>query len=102
MLLLGFSFLLHPGEYAFTTTPEAAPFHICDVHLFINDHRLHPFHCADTELSLINHIALEFTSQKNGVRGELIGQSASGHPVFCPVQAMLTHINHDNAPLHLL
>jgi hypothetical protein len=37
MLLLGFFFLLHPGEYAHTMNEDAAPFHICDVHLITHN-----------------------------------------------------------------
>jgi hypothetical protein len=32
MLFLGFFFLLRPGEYAYTTNENAAPFRLCDVH----------------------------------------------------------------------
>jgi len=42
MLLLGFFFLLRPGEYAYTDNANAAPFRICDTHLMINNRCLHP------------------------------------------------------------
>jgi hypothetical protein len=31
MLLLGFFFLLRPGEYAYTDNPDTAPFRLCDI-----------------------------------------------------------------------
>jgi hypothetical protein len=37
---------------------------------------------------------LEFTTQKNGIRGELIGLGRSGNSAFCPVQAIINHIRH--------
>jgi len=37
MLLLGFYFLLRPGEYAYTTNPDATPFRLQDVHLLIHN-----------------------------------------------------------------
>jgi hypothetical protein len=39
-------------------------------------------------------VALEFTNQKNRVRGELIGLGRSGHPVLCPVRTMVCHLEH--------
>jgi len=102
MLLLGFYFLLRPGEYARTTNTEASPFRLCDVHLMINDHRLHPYQATQAELSRVNFVGLEFTNQKNGVRGEIVGLGASGHHTWCPVQALLSRIRHlctYNAPM---
>jgi hypothetical protein len=94
MLTLGFFFLLCPGEYAYTDNPEAAPFQVCDVHLLCNNIRINPYSCSEWELESATHIALEFTKQKNGVRGELVGQGRSGHAFMCPVYAMIQRIRH--------
>jgi hypothetical protein len=94
MLLLGFYFLLRPGEYARTSNPDASPFRICDVHLMINDRCLHPYHANDAELSRVNFVGLEFTNQKNGVRGEIVGLGKSGHHTWYPVLAILNRIRH--------
>jgi len=94
MLLLGFYFLLHPGEYAYTDNPDAAPFRICDVHLLINNHRIPYATATQPILAQVNFVALEFTTQKNGVRGELVGLGLSGHPTYCPVKALLRHVSH--------
>jgi hypothetical protein len=59
MLLLGFYFLLRPGEYARTTNTEASPFRLCDAHLMINDRRLHPYQATQAELSRVNFVGLE-------------------------------------------
>jgi len=102
MLLLGFFFLLHPGEYAFTDNPNVAPFRVCDAHLLIHDRRIHPYNSTEQDLLQVNFIALEFTTQKNGVREELVGLGKSGHPTYCPVHALITRIRHlhaYNAPL---
>ncbi len=102
MLLLGFFFLLRPGEYAYTDNENAAPFRLCDVHLLIHNHRLHPLHCTPADLALVNYVALEFTTQKNGVRGELIGLGRSGHPIHCPVHALrnrVLHLRAHHAPM---
>jgi hypothetical protein len=42
----------------------------------------------------LTFIALEFTTQKNGVRGELVGLGRSGHPILCPVQAIINIVKH--------
>jgi hypothetical protein len=46
ILILGFFFLLHPGEYAYS---------------------LNHVTCTTIELTQVNYITLEFTSQKKGV-----------------------------------
>jgi hypothetical protein len=94
MLVLGFFFLLRPGEYACTYNDEASPFRYCDVHLMIDNCRLNHFTCHAASYDMVNFVALEFTNQKNGVRGELVGQSASGHPTWCPIQAIIGRIKH--------
>jgi len=86
MITLGFFFLLRPGEYADTTNPESSPFRVCDVHLFRNGTRMTPQHLLAGHLPTF--VALEFTTQKNGVKGELIGLGPSGDPTFCPVHAV--------------
>jgi hypothetical protein len=85
MLLLGFYFLLRPGEYAYTDNPESAPFRLCDVHLMRGPTRLDPSTATELELRSATTAALEFTTQKNGVHGELIGLNRSGDPRWCPV-----------------
>ena len=94
MLLLGFFFLLRPGEYAHTSNPDSSPFRLCDTHLVVNTRRLDPFTCSEADLNAVTHVALEFTTQKNGVRGELVGLGRSGHPLWCPVLALVNRIKH--------
>jgi hypothetical protein len=65
MLLLGFYFILHPGEYAATDNADVTPFCYCDVHLLIHSRHLNHYSCTDEDLQHITYIALEFTNQKN-------------------------------------
>jgi hypothetical protein len=102
MLLLGFFFLLRPGEYAHTDNPDAAPFRLCDVHLLIHNRRIHPYQASEQAFLRVTYIALEFTRQKNGIRGEMVGLCRTGHPLHCPVIALLNRVRHlrtHNAPL---
>jgi hypothetical protein len=94
MLTLGFFFLLRPGEYAHTTNPESVPFHLIDVHLRHNNTRIPHLTCPLPQLTMATFVCLEFTTQKNGVHGELIGMGQSGNPAFCPVQACISRIAH--------
>jgi hypothetical protein len=103
MLLLGFFFLLRPGEYAWTANEDAAPFTLANVHIIHNNTRLHPLTCPEHYLLAASFVALEFTTQKNGVRGELVGLGRSGHDLLCPVLAIINRIRHfrlHQAPLN--
>jgi hypothetical protein len=102
MIILGFFFLLRPGEYAHTDNADAHPFRLCDVHILHNNIRIDPMSCPEQHLDNATHVALEFTSQKNGVRGELVGLGRSGHPIMCPVlaaSARCRHLRLHRAPL---
>jgi hypothetical protein len=92
MLLLGFYFMLRPGEYAHTDSREATPFRLRHVHIFARNQRINHLTCPIYQLATASSVALEFDKQKNGVRGELIGLSRSGHPTNCPVMAILNRL----------
>lgn len=94
MLLLGFYFLLRPGEYAHTDNPDSTPFRLCDVHLLRGPMRLNTYTASEADLRSATHVALEFTHQKNGVQGELIGLGRSGDPQWCPVLAVINRVLH--------
>jgi hypothetical protein len=93
LIVIGFFFLLRPGEYAATESPDASPFCLKDTQLFHNSRPL-----ATTEISqgLIqpNFISLTFTKQKNGVRGKVVGLGPSGDPAFCPVTSIQNRLQH--------
>jgi hypothetical protein len=91
MLLLGFYFMLRPGEYAYTDS-KATPFRLRHIHLFARNQRINHLTCTFPELAAATSVALEFDKQKNGVRGELIGLSRSGHQTICPVMAILNRV----------
>ncbi len=78
MLLLGFYFLLRPGEYAHTDNEQVTPFRLCDTHLLRGANRLHPVTSSDVKLRSATHVALEFTNQKK--KTQLIILSACSTP----------------------
>jgi hypothetical protein len=94
MITLGFYFLLRPAEYAHTSNPDSTPFRLQDVTTYRHHEILNHSTCPVPHLDATTFICLEFTNQKNGVRGERIGLSRSGNPAFCPVVACINRIKH--------
>jgi hypothetical protein len=62
MLILGFYFLLHPGEYAQTTNPESSPFRLQDIHLYCRHTKLDHLTAPDHVLDTATFLCLEFTT----------------------------------------
>jgi hypothetical protein len=87
---IGFFFLLRPGEH--TYAPDNRPFHLADVKLFIGNRRLDLHNDPDADLQAATNVSLVFTTQKNGVRGEVISHGRSGHVLVCPVRAVIRRI----------
>ena len=103
MIIIGFYFLLRPGEYAATPNPDAAPFKLSNVRLFRHERRLDVLTTPSWEIHSATFVGLEFSTQKNGVKGEIIGLGRSGHLTFCPVKAVINrvlHLRQHHAPLH--
>jgi hypothetical protein len=67
-------------------------FRLTDMQLFIGDTRLPLLTVPASELCLAWFASLMFTSQKNGVRGKVIGLACSGNPYLCPVQAIIRRV----------
>ena len=86
MICLAFFFLLRPGEYTGTVT-ASQPFQLRDVRFFIGQLALSTLTAPPEHLLTATFVSLEFSTQKNGVRGEVIGLGRSGDPNFCPVLA---------------
>ena len=100
MITLAFFFLLRPGEYTVSRS-DSSPFLFEDVQLFIGDHRLDTTHAPIATLRTATFATLTFTTQKNGVRGEVIGLGRSGCQTLCPVSSLIRRIVHlrlHNAP----
>ena len=89
MIIVAFFFLLRPGEY---TDNDKDPFRLLDVQLFIGDTRLQVLSAPVEQIQQAQFASLTFTTQKNGVRGEVISLACSGDPVLCPVQALIRRV----------
>ena len=101
MICLAFYFLLRPGEY--TGNPSnTTPFTIADVQCYIGQQRITAPLLTLQHLPRLTFVTLTFTTQKNGVRGEVIGLGRSGDPILCPVLALSRRLHHllsNQAPL---
>ena len=93
MICLAFFFLLRPGEYTGTVS-ETQPFHLADVRFRLGNLPLSTSTASQDQLLTATFVTLEFTTQKNSVRGEVIGLGRSGDPNFCPVRAAARRVLH--------
>ena len=92
-LTIAFYFLLRPGEYA--GSPKTASddlFRFQDVGLWVGGRKLSIADCPLSDLQAATFATLTFTTQKNGIRGETIGHSRSGHPILCPILCLISRV----------
>ena len=100
MIGLAFFFLLRPGEYT-DAASDTTPFTLQDVQLFCGQQRLLLSTASEATLLSATFASLTFTTQKNGVRGEVIGLSHSGDPILSPPRILarrVIHLRQSNAP----
>ncbi len=100
MICIAFFFFLRPGEYSISAS-DSSPFQLEDVQLFRGTTRLNLSSAPDAEISTATFASLTFKNQKNGVRGEVIGQGCSGNLLLCPVKSIarrVLHLRDNNAP----
>ena len=94
LVIVAFYWLLRPAEYLKSDSPgtRSQAFEYQHVQFTI-DGRIYrapqaPLNDEDI-VQRTTYAALEFTDQKNAVRGEIVGHSANDDPFFCPVKALL-------------
>ena len=101
--ILGFFFLLRPGEHTMAAQgSDTQPFRLDDVCFRVGGLAL-PASLMDIEtIPYATFATLKFTRQKNGTENEVVGHARSGHSNICPVLALIRrvlHLRHFNAPL---
>lgn len=92
MICIAFFFLLRPGEYTWST--GNTPFRLKDATLFIGTQKLSALHTSQEDFARVTSASLTFTTQKNGVKGEIISHALSGDPLVCPCRAIVRRIQH--------
>lgn len=90
MICIAFFFMCRPGEH--TVNKDNTPFRLCDVRLFVGATQLDPVQATETQVRASTSVSLVFTTQKNGVKGEVISHGLSGDPNCCPVQAVIRRV----------
>jgi hypothetical protein len=102
MAILGFFFLLRPGEHTISTsTSDTQPFTLASVTFRTGGTLLPASTSSIDSFQSATFVTLCFSRQKNGTTNELIGHARSGHATICPVLALIrrcTHLRSFNAP----
>ncbi|VEU39857.1 unnamed protein product, partial [Pseudo-nitzschia multistriata] len=88
MICIAFFFCLRPGEYTGTTSDDQA-FSLDDITFFVGTRRLSSAAASDADISAATSIQLTFTTQKNGIKGDVIAHARSTDPLCCPVTAVI-------------
>ena len=100
MICLGFFFLCRPGEH--TRTANNTPFALEDVILYRNQDSYTYENSQPEEFDNGVSVSLTFTTQKNGVKNEIIRNGMTGDPLICPVRAaarrLTYHKLHNSKP----
>lgn len=87
MICAAFFFCLRPGEYTGTTTDDQA-FALEDVVFFLGQRRLYNETASDHDIENATAVHLIFTTQKNGIKGDVIAHARSRDPYCCPVTSL--------------
>lgn len=90
MICIGFFFLCRPGEH--TYNKGNTPFKFADLRLFLGTRRVDWRHASIPTIRAVTDVQLVFTTQKNGVKGEIIAHGRSGDALACPVRAIIRRV----------
>jgi hypothetical protein len=93
MIWVGYYFLCRPGEYT-AASEGSRPFRFQDVQLWMGQIALDSNTAPDQHLLSATHVTLEFTDQKNCVKGENIAAGHAGSDRACAVRAVARRIIH--------
>jgi hypothetical protein len=98
LCIAAYFFLCRPGEYADAHRQEeqrSTPFRLEDVRFStLRRSNLPASTCSLNDVKAANFVALTFSDQKNGVKGETIGHGSTTNPKFCPVEAIKRRVLH--------
>ena len=79
MKIIAFFFLLRPGKYTGTES-DSLPFRLNEVTFSVGRTVFDTSTPTDNDLAAATFVILTFSTQKNGVQGEKIGQGPQGTP----------------------
>jgi len=99
--IIGFFYLLRPGEYCTSSTDINAPIRLQDIELLFGQQIVSPLTSPIDLIRRVTHSSITFPIQKNRERGETIGHGRTGNLFVCPTQALIQRIIYlrsNNAP----
>ena len=76
------------------TDTLSTPFNLRDIQFFVGNQPSQATTASATIFAAATFISLIFMTQKNGVKGELIGHGATGQPHACAVAAIRRRVAH--------
>lgn len=100
MIIIGFFFLLRPGEHTYTTR-EHTPFRLMDVSFVVGSTTINACEASTQQLNRATQVHLNFTNQKNGVKDEALTHSDNDEPLLSPLKAVrrrVLHLRQHKAP----
>lgn len=99
LLQIGMFYLLRPGEHTYSSDNNH-PFRLCDVSFQSVLAAINATHITQSQLDASNRVHLNFTTQKNGEKGEAIthGDTDDFISPFKAVRRRIEHLQHHNAP----
>ena len=92
MIIVAYFFLLRPGEYTGAKS-DSTPFRMCDI-TFSCGQAVFGHRSDKKDLRSATMVMLLFTTQKNGVKGEVVGQGPSRNSLLCPQDALARWVIH--------
>ncbi|MEM7495147.1 MAG: hypothetical protein AAF471_03230 [Myxococcota bacterium] len=106
LIVIAFFFLLRVGEYTHTApnNRRTQQFRLCDI-VFRRAHVIVDHSAPVETLSNTDSAALHISDQKNGAKGQIVGQDAT-HRTVCPIKALARRVKdivgHGGAPHTIL
>ena len=100
LVIVGFFFMLRPGEYTHATKYHA-PFRLQDLSFSGPDGTINAAVISPIQMSEAQACHLLFTTQKNGTKGQTITHGHTPDPLVCPLKALtrrVCHLRAHNAP----
>jgi hypothetical protein len=108
LTIIAFYWLLRPAEYLNPETPDSRSqaFLLRNIHFTMDGKVYNAIHAPlydETDLGRITFASLQFSDQKNAVKGEQVGHRATSDSTWCPAKALgrlVLHLRKHNAKPH--